>query len=329
MNLPHLFVRPAALAAAVVVVLSVTAAAAAAAAEALVEEVVGTVQLHRADELSKMGRRIEAEKEFAEVAAQRARILGVDHPATLRAEGQLWDERMRMREKHMIPTEFRDLIERMTRVLGPDHADTLAARNALAGALMDDERFTEAGGLMREIVAALERVSGPEDKYTLRARELLAQIWGRQAEKEASRLGHGLEAATLFTKAERELREVLTIRLRISGADDADTLSVQFNAATILFRQRRFAEAEPEYRKVLEARAHVLAAGHRDTFLAAYQLALCLQFEGKDEEALQFATRAENGFTNILGANDQNAQLATKVRQFIERKIALTKQKAR
>src|SRR4051812_47805903 len=102
MNRPSLLARWAGLAAALVIVLS-GAAIGTDAAEPPVQEVVGAAQLSHAHELSKMGRRIEAEKELAEVVAQRVKALGADHPATLRAEALWWDVRLRMRETEIIP----------------------------------------------------------------------------------------------------------------------------------------------------------------------------------------------------------------------------------
>jgi hypothetical protein len=74
--------------------------------------------------------------------ADRERILGVDHPDTLTARGNLAESyREAGRSGEAISLEQRVLADR-ERILGAEHPDTLAARDNLARSYRAADRLT-------------------------------------------------------------------------------------------------------------------------------------------------------------------------------------------
>ncbi|GAB2961719.1 hypothetical protein GCM10023080_022580 [Streptomyces pseudoechinosporeus] len=113
---------------------------------------------------------LEAARLLAEVAADRARVLGPDHPETLLARS---DHAYYLGEagKHEEAARLQaDLAADHLRVLGPDHPETLRARHNHAWNVGETGERGEAARLLTEVAADHVRALGPDHPETLRAR---------------------------------------------------------------------------------------------------------------------------------------------------------------
>jgi ferritin-like protein len=70
--------------------------------------------------------------EFERLLTDRLRVLGADHPDTLRTRNNLASCRGRAGDAAGAVAEFERLLTDRLRVLGPDHPDTLRTRGNLA-----------------------------------------------------------------------------------------------------------------------------------------------------------------------------------------------------
>ena len=151
------------------------------------------VQLHR------QGKYAAASALAEQVLAASERMLGTEHPDTLRSALASYE-----------------------RVLGPEHPDTLISVNNL-GLLYDAlGRYGEAELLHRRALAARERVLGTEHPDTLISVNNLAVLY-----REQGRYG---EAEPLFKRA-------LAARERVLGPEHPDTLSSVNNLGFLYYAQ--------------------------------------------------------------------------------------------
>ena len=74
----------------------------------------------------------EAVGQFRQLLADRARVLGPDHPDTLTTRNNLASWLGEAGQVQEAIGQFRQLLDDRVRVLGPDHPDTLITRSNLA-----------------------------------------------------------------------------------------------------------------------------------------------------------------------------------------------------
>ncbi|MGW9246823.1 tetratricopeptide repeat protein [Streptomyces badius] len=240
-------------------------------------------------DLGRLGRWEEAGKVHREVAAQRGRVLGPDHPDTLASHYEIGLTLSRTGRAEEALREFTRVAEGRERALGADHPLTLAARQATAHALGRLGRHAEAHRLYETVLAVRERVMGPDHPDTLRCRHNLAFT--------LCRLGRPEESWRLA-------REVADARARVLGATHPDTLATRYEVAYTLGRLDRWAEALATYQDVARARTDVLGADHPDTFAARYEAGISLGRLGRDTEALELYRSLVADRTRTAGAAD-------------------------
>ncbi len=203
--------------------------------------------------------------------ADQERVLGADHPDTLRPRYDLanayWGagraaEAITLHEQNLAVQE---------RVLGADHPDTLRTLSALANAHADAGRTAEAITLREQNLAVQERVLGADHPDTLSTRGNLANAY-RDA-------GRTAEAITL-----RE--QNLAVQERVLGADHPDTLSTRGNLANFYQEAGRTAEAITLHEQNLAVQERVLGADHPDTLSTRGNLANFYQEAGRTAEAI-------------------------------------------
>ena len=154
-----------------------------------------------ATEAGDFGGAIEILKDATE---ESGRILGADHPDTLRARNNLaLAYRAAGRLNEAIPLH-EETLTALAQILGPNHPDTLTSRNNLALAYQETGRFNDAIPLLEETLTTQERVLGPDHPHTLAIRIDLANAY-----QAAGRLN---DATLLF-------KEILEARARILGTD--------------------------------------------------------------------------------------------------------------
>ena len=207
----------------------------------------------------------------------RQRILGQEHPDTLRTARLLAWNLEREGDDAEAEKLQRQTVERDRRVLGSERPETLHVTNDLIWTLQQEGQSAEAEKLAREALAVERRALGPEDNNTLQVMSNLGWILMRQSR---------------YTEAEKLQRETLDIRHRILGPDEPDTLSAMNNLAVTLRHEERLADAEQLYREMLDIGRRVLGPEHPLTLRAMNNLANVLSDEKRymDTEKLQRET---------------------------------------
>ncbi|MFE2204735.1 serine/threonine-protein kinase [Streptomyces rubiginosohelvolus] len=240
-------------------------------------------------DLGRLGRWEEAGEVHRQVAEQRGRVLGPDHPDTLASHYEIGLTLSRTGRAEEALSAFTRVAEGRERALGADHPQTLAARQATAHALGRLGRHAEAHQVYETVLAARERVMGPDHPDTLRCRHNLAF--------NLCRLGRPEESC-------RIAGEVADARARVLGPTHPDTLATRYEVAYTLGRLGRWTEALATYQDVARARADVLGADHPDTFAARYEAGISLGRLGHDTQALELYRSLVADRTRTAGAAD-------------------------
>lgn len=228
------------------------------------------VQYAIADLLIDQGHYNDAENILRTVVLVRTRVLGPEHPDTLKSRGRL-DGALWKEYKYVeADADSRALIKLEEKVLGPEHPDTLSARSVLANLLRDQDKFAEAEKEDAELIKLREKVLGPEHLDTLRSRNNLAAELNDQGR---------------FSEAETQYREIIKVREKVLGPEHPDTLFTRNNLAGVLDDQGKYAEAEAQDRELIKIEERVMGPEHPDTLWSRNNLAVALNDQGKYGEA--------------------------------------------
>ncbi|MFI7501569.1 tetratricopeptide repeat protein [Streptomyces sp. NPDC049687] len=222
--------------------------------------------------LGRLGRWAEAGQVHRAVAAERAHLLGPEHPDTLASRYEVAFTLSRTGRAADALREYQHVAAARTRILGGDHPDTLATRQEMASVLGRLGRHFDAHQLYTSVLAARERTAGPDHPDTLRCRHNLAFNLGRLGRLEESY---------------RMACEVAAARARVLGADHPDTLVTRYEVAYALGQLGRWPEALLTYREVAEARARALGPDHPDTLAARFETGISMGRLGRSAEALE------------------------------------------
>ncbi|UNZ21292.1 serine/threonine-protein kinase [Streptomyces sp. 891-h] len=134
-----------------------------------------TARYDHAWNLGQAGEYTKAAQLFAELAADRARVLGPDHPDTLNTRSAYGSSLEHAGEYAEAARLFAELAADRARVLGPDHPDTLTSRHHHAWGLARAGERAEATRLYAELAAVSARVLGPDHPDTRTARSFSAR----------------------------------------------------------------------------------------------------------------------------------------------------------
>lgn len=236
--------------------------------------------------LGRLGRWAEAGEVHRAVAAERAHLLGPDHPDTLASRYEVAFSLSRTGRAADALREYKHVAATRTRALGADHPDTLAARQEMAYVLGQLGRHFDAHQVYNSVLAARESRMGPDHPDTLRCRHNLAF--------NLSRLGR-------LEDSYRMACEVAAARVRVLGPHHPDTLVTRYEVAYALGQLGRWEEALGTYHEVAEARAQALGADHPDTLAARYEVGISLGRLGRSADALQLYRDLIEDRTRIHG----------------------------
>lgn len=239
--------------------------------------------------LGRLGRWDEAGEVHRSVLAERAALLGPEHPDTLTSRYEAAFTLARTGRAADALAEFSAVGSGRERALGPDHPDTLAAHQETAYALGRLGRHEEAHGVYESVLRSRVRTVGPDHPDTLRCRHNIAF--------NLSRLGR-LEDSC------RMAGDVAGARARVLGAAHPDTLATRYEVAYTLGRLGRWEEALGTYRDVAEARAGTLGPDHPDTLAARYEVGISLGRLGRSSEALDLYRGLVDDRTRVHGPAD-------------------------
>ncbi|MFF4575066.1 tetratricopeptide repeat protein [Streptomyces sp. NPDC001410] len=246
-----------------------------------------TARHHEGLGLARRGRWAEARDVHLTVAAERAALLGPDHPDTLASRYEAAFTLSRTGRAADALRAYTDVAAARARVLGPEHPDTLAARQETAYVLGQLGRHFEAHQGYTSVLAGRMRVLGPDHPDTLRCRHNLAF--------NLSRLGR-------LEDSYRMALDVAAARARVLGPDHPDTLVTRYEVAYALGQLARWDEALRTYREVADARARTLGADHPDTLAARYEAGISLGRLGRSADALRLYRDLIEDRTRVQGA---------------------------
>ncbi|MGV9811574.1 tetratricopeptide repeat protein [Streptomyces cellulosae] len=241
---------------------------------------------HAALRLGRLGRWEEAGELHGEVAAERERLLGPDHPDTLASRYEVAFTLSRTGRPADALRAYKAVAEARIRVVGPDHPDTLAARQEMGYVLAQLGRPADAHRVYLSVLEARERTMGPDHPDTLRCRHNLAF--------NLSRLGR-------LEDAHATACEVAEARAQVLGPEHPDTLVTRCEVAYVLGRLGRWKEALETYRDVAVMRTRVLGPDHADTLAARHEVGVGLGRLGRAGQALDVYRRLVVDRTRVHG----------------------------
>ena len=274
------------------------------------------------------------EREAVEI---RKRVLGPDHPDTLKSQVNLAILLARTGKFPEAEALDRQTMDASRRVLGPDDPVTLGSMSNLAILLDHEGRLAEAEQLDRQTLDASRRVLGPEHPSTLKAMATLANVvWdeGKNADAEKldrelldtrrrvlgpdhpdtlntmNNLASVLDDEGQYAAAGKLYEETLEIERRVLGPEHPVTLGTMSNWANALDNQNQHAEAEKVSRQALEIRRRVLGPENPDTVDSMNNLADVLIHEGKYDEAEKLDRDALNIRQRLLGPDDPHTAIS-------------------
>jgi tetratricopeptide (TPR) repeat protein len=217
----------------------------------------------------------------------RERVLGPDHPDTLRSRNNLADAYHEAgRLDDAIPLLEQTLAD-YARVLGPDHPDTLTSRNNLATTYQEAGRLDDAMALHQQTLADYARVLGPDHPDTLRSRNNLATTY-----QDAGRPDDAIPL----------LEQTLADYERVLGPDHPDTLRSRNNLATTYQDAGRLDDAIPLLEQTLADRERVLGPDHPSTLRSRNNLADAYQEAGRLDDAIPLLEQTLADAERLLGA---------------------------
>jgi eukaryotic-like serine/threonine-protein kinase len=210
-----------------------------------------------------------AETHLRSAQALRSRLLGDEHPDTLRSNRAL-ASLLRVKGQFVeAESLLRRTAEIQRRVLGEQHPDTLATQNELARALWGPGRYAEAEAIHRRTLDIQRRVLGENHADTVLSLGYVGEVCRAQRK---------------FAEAEPLLRRALELNRLVFGEEHPRTADALSNLAQLLEDQRLFEPAGDLYRQAYDVDRRVLGEDHPQTLLALNNLLRALKPQQKPDE---------------------------------------------
>ncbi|KAK4200058.1 hypothetical protein QBC40DRAFT_280756 [Triangularia verruculosa] len=253
------------------------------------------------------------------------RLYGDKHPKTLDSTRNLARVLNRRMEYDQASRLFQTAWEGMKETLGPTHLETLTSLEDLSSSFVrheEDNPDPNLGERLRQSRTDLTFVHeqrkerlGKEHPYTLLARLFLARV--------ESAVGNNKEA-------EKIIREGIEVAERNIGPHHLAVLMAKCIHAEVLVKLKRYSEAEKLFHTLIDRSWYTKTVGeagdHPDRLANIWFLAMCLEQQGKWEEALglcrEFLTGIESIGGHGLGMNHKMYPKVMKKIAELERKIA-------
>ncbi len=187
----------------------------------------------------------------------RRRVLGSEHPDTLRSMNNLAETFRAQGELNGAWKIQEEVLEISMRVLGKEHPGTLRLMGNLAGTLSDQGDLDGARKIGEEVLEISMRVFGSEHPDTLTSMNNLAETFRARGDLDGA----------------REMKEeVLEIMQRVLGSEHPDTLISMNNLALTLSDRGDLDGARKIGEEVLEIRRRVLGNEHPGISVSAWNL---------------------------------------------------------
>jgi serine/threonine protein kinase/tetratricopeptide (TPR) repeat protein len=250
--------------------------------------IAARLQLTMGKTYEKLSLHSKAEEALTQAVETNRRLLGREHPETLRsmtALAHLGNVQGQYAEAERIA---RESLDTQRRTLGMEHPDTLESQSTLGSALVYLGRYDEAERLLRQVLEVERRTLGDDRIETAVAVRVLADALVRQGPKR-------------HVEAEKLYREALDSLRRIAGAEHWETLLCMSNFAILYDDARNFGEAEKYYAEVLATRRRLYGEEDQFTLASMGNLAALYTRQKRYDEAERLQKRAIEGSTRVLG----------------------------
>jgi tetratricopeptide (TPR) repeat protein len=198
------------------------------------------------------------------------KLLGAEHPDTLRSMGNLartYADQGKLNEAEQLENQVLDMSKKL---LGAEHPDTLRSQANLARTYGDQGKLNEAEQLEIQVLDIRKKLLGLEHPDTLISMGNLARTYVDQGK---------------LNKAEKLEIQVLDMSKKLLGEEHPDTLTSMGNLARTYGDQGKLNEAEELEIQVLDMRKKLLGAEHPDTLRSRANLARTYGDQGKLNEA--------------------------------------------
>jgi eukaryotic-like serine/threonine-protein kinase len=247
-----------------------------------------------ADVYFKLGLYSRAEPLLSAAIDLRRRVLGPEHPDTLRSKeekGLLLHQQGRYADADKLD---REVLEAARRVFGADDRETLRVQANLFWTVHSEGRFAESEKLARETLDAQRRVLGELDPDTLSSMRRLAAL---------------LSFMDRLPEAELLARQIIDLRTRVSGPEDPETLLATAALGVVLTNEGRPAESEEVLRRTLAIQRRVLGSDHLNTIVTMNNLGIALQHQHKLDGAETLYREALDAARRVGGREHPQALL--------------------
>jgi tetratricopeptide (TPR) repeat protein len=276
----------------------------------------------------------DAEKIYRYVLRLRQKTLGPNHRDTLKSMddiGQVLRFQDRYEEAEKMHLQALDI---RLRTLGPAHIDTQDALVMRAVHLSGKSRYAEAYKMHRQAYEA--RVRGNPDSFdeiwvhSLNTMGLGLLVKGRPKEAEQLfreamkdydkvapgkdlmetlvRLARALASQDDFAGAEPFFRRAMVWYDTECPREDLERLPTMSDYAYCLLQLERLEEAEDVASRCLKARVEICGMQDSDTFGIMWILAIVLEKQGRDAEALALFREAFEATRDILGEHHEDTK---------------------
>jgi len=239
----------------------------------------------------------EAERLLKNALAIQRRILGGEHPDTLRSVNELANVYWYQRRFGDAEPLYSELVETRRRVLGNENRNTLTAQYDLASCYLGLERYPEMEELSLKTLDAQTRVLGDDHPDTVATMGNLASLYWLQERYEDSK---PIQEKVLM-QSQRQL-----------GANHPETLRYMHNLATVYHRLGQYDDAEPLYVEAIEIQRRVLGDPHPETAASIRALGRMYKEQGRYQEAETFLNNAHRDFMATLGDQNERSRSAAR-----------------
>ena len=282
----------------------------------------------------------EAEEICIRILETKTRVLGSEHPNTLASMSNLastyqkmrkygmaealYDRTLELRRQHLgseSPMTLRTLLlsarnkhsqskykeaetlyaltlEKMMKIHGPEDPDTMLVMDGLAVTYLQQGKLEAAERLALQSFQLSAKVLGPDDKATLASMGHLAQIYHEQKKLE---------------KAEDICKQCLNLSESFYGLQHAETTRKLQLLGWIIYEDGgRTPEAMKIFADAVERRKNHNGPGHEDTSNSMYALALCLNQQGDNDQAIELMADVLGAETKRLGPDHPETMIFVK-----------------
>ncbi len=239
-----------------------------------------------ADFYLKCGLSKEAMQLFQQILEARRRLLGNEHPDTLKVMNDLAKSFTVLGRYQEAMNLYKQALELQKRILGDEHPDTLQSMNGLARSYSYLGQYQEAKPLYEQMLELQKRTLGDEHPDTLQAIDSLAGSF--------SDLG-------LYQEAMHLRKQTFELRERILGNTHPDTLQSRIGLAVSYSKLGQYQDAMRIFQQTLRLQEQILGEEHPDTLQSMSGLALLYSKLGQDGWAMSLNGRTLRLQKRILG----------------------------